>query len=269
MQILAIPFKENAFHLKDLGGIAVFLARLCIPAQLGFRITLLLQKQMTAKVVTLFMLVNSVALKPPDGSDENGNSSNQNHQPNQSPSVTDPVFKAICEDSKGKRVGIHKRQAGPCFFEVEISERSVLGQVRVCDVNGDTKQESVMFYHSAAVFTNDWGRGHLNWHNCSLKLLSKSPLGGITGAKARNGISGQPCMFDDDCRFDRHTKLKCYKPLCACQKARLQLVASKNNKCDHRIQFDYVGEFNANHNSLPQDIPLYEQEGKLFLVVPR
>ena len=36
-KFLADPDKQNEFHLQDLQGIAVFLAGLCIPCQLGLQ----------------------------------------------------------------------------------------------------------------------------------------------------------------------------------------------------------------------------------------
>ena len=107
-----------------------------------------------------------------------------------------------------------------------------------------------------------------HWSGCSDELVAGMRTEGVTGASRFNGLSGQACVTNRDCNYDLNTKLKCYRPLCTCQKARLQVDSRAKNTVRNAVKLDYVGEFEASHSSLPEDADFVIRDGNVFWKVP-
>ncbi len=115
------------------------------------------------------------------------------------------------------------------FYEVKPSTMVFQNTIYECE-NGDSpnlSKKPVRIEYPAVVFADEEAPKRLNWKSCTESIPTevgkqklKSPL--------QNGFSKKHCSTNEDCVNDFTTKLKCYRPTCTCQKAKLQVFQDKN-----------------------------------------
>ena len=119
--------------------------------------------------------------------------------------------------------------------------------------NSIGKEVSVLY--ETTVFADPKTPKSLDWSECSLTRLFTRAVPRITGAFMSTGTKGAPCLTNSDCLFDIQAPLKCYRPSCTCQKAKMQVIHSQNGTGHNDvIKIGYTGDFIEDDQSLPEDL---------------
>ncbi len=133
---------------------------------------------------------------------------------------------------------------------------------------GRELDDTISVKHRVTLFASAEEKHGLNWNNCTMKMIHERGVAGVTGQGHGNGKSGQTCVTNEDCQFNRATRLKCYKPSCTCQKARLCISSTSRHLNSTVAEIDHRDEFTQRDLSFPDDLEVISGEASLSVVIP-